>query len=146
MDTSGLEAGHLIPGTRMRVAPQFASVMVDNITLNRWSRTFQHEEFMRNCTAWLRDRQLNFVWQRGLDSEDGPGTAEELMKSLFMLLVTSFCYGGLHMLAWQSGIFRKDGADQVVWKLSCLLLTGLGPLALSVWVCLKMWRGADSHL
>jgi len=93
---------------------------------------------MRNYTVWFRDRQSSFAWQRGLDSEDGPGIADELIKSLFMLLVTSLCYGGLYMLAWQSGILGKNVADQVLWKLSCLLLTGLGPLVLSVWSGLKM--------
>lgn len=66
-DTSRLKAGHLIPGTPMRIAPQFESVEVDNITLRRWSRTFQHEELSRNYTVWLRDRQPNVAWPRGLD-------------------------------------------------------------------------------
>ena len=56
------------------------------------------------------------------------------------------CYGGLHMLAWQSGVSRKSGLDQVFWKLSCLLLMGLGPFALAVWAGLKAWRGPDAHL
>jgi hypothetical protein len=145
-DTSRLKAGQLIPGTPIRVAPQFESVEVDNITLERWSRTFKHEEFSKNYAVWLRDRQPNFAWPRGLDSEHGPEIAEELMNSLFMLLVTSLCYGGLHMLAWQSAILKKTGVDQVFWKLSCLLLMGLGPFALSVWAGLKAWHGADAHL
>jgi hypothetical protein len=145
-DTSRLEAGQLIPGTPVRVALQFESVEIDDITLKRWSRTFQGEEFTSNYTVWLRDRQPNFAWPRGLDSKDGPGIADELIKSLFMLLVTSLCYGALHMLAWQSGILRKNVADQVLWKLSCLLLMGLGPFALSVWTSLKVWGGADAHL
>jgi hypothetical protein len=59
------------------------------------------------------------------------------MNSLFMLVVTSLRYGGLRMLAWQSDSLRRTGVDQVFWKLSCLLLIGLRPFALSVWAGLK---------
>ena len=146
-DTSRFEAGQLIPETPFRVAPQFQSVDVDNITLARWTRTFQHEELSKNYTVWLRDRQPNFAWPRGLDdSVDGPRIAEELLKALFMLLVTSMCYGGVHMLAWQSDVLRKTGPDRVFWNISCLLLMALGPFAMSVWIGLKSWGGADAHL
>jgi membrane protein implicated in regulation of membrane protease activity len=64
---------------------------------------------------------------------------------MFMLLVTSMCCGGLHMLAWQSDVLAT-GPDEVFWKLSCLLLMALGPSALSVWAGLKARRGADAHL
>lgn len=84
----------------MQLAPQFQSVEVDNITLEQWSRTFRHEEHCKNYAVWLRDRQPNFAWPRGLDSECGPEIAKELMNSLFMLLVTSLCYGGLYMPVW----------------------------------------------
>lgn len=146
-NTVRLTAGQLIPGTPMLLAPQFETVKVDEITLKRWKRTFEHEELNRNFTVWLRDRQPNFAWPRGLDDSDkGPSIAEELLKSMFVLLLTSMCYGGLHMLAWQSGVFKKNGTDQVLWKFSCLLLMGLGPFALSVWASLKAWRGPDAHL
>lgn len=146
-DTSQIKTGELIPGTITRLAPQFESLAIDNITLRRWSRTFQHDELSMNYTVWLRDRQPNFAWPRGLDdSVDGPRIAEELFKAMFMLLVTSMCYGGLHMLAWQSGVLRETGPVEVFWKLSCLLLMALGPFALAVWGSLKMWRGADAHL
>jgi hypothetical protein len=45
--------------------------------------------------------------------------------------------------SWQSGILRKIVADQVLWKLSSLLLIGLGPLALSAWSGLKVWGGTS---
>lgn len=137
--TLKLKAGQLIPGTPVRVAPEFPSLDIDRITLDRWTRTFQHEELSKNCTVWLRDRQPNFAWPRGLDStNDGPKIAEELLKSMSMLLVTSMCYGGLHMLAWQSEVLRKTGPDEVFWKLSCMLLVGFGPFAMSVWISLKV--------
>lgn len=146
-DTSQIKTGELIPGTVTRLAPQFESLAIDNITLRRWSRTFQHNELSMNYTVWLRDRQPNFAWPRGLDdSTDGPRIAEEPLKAMFMLLVTSMCYGGLHMLAWQSGVLRETGPAEVFWKLSYLLLMALGPFALAVWGSLKMWRGADAHL
>jgi hypothetical protein len=146
-DILRVNARQNIPGTPFHLAPQFQSLEVDNITRERWKRTFEHEEFSRNYTVWLRDRQPNFAWPRGLDdSEDGPRIAEELMSSLFMFLLTSLGYGGLHMLAWQSGILRETGPDRMLWKVSCLLLMGLGPFALAVWAGLKAWRGADAHL
>ena len=146
-DAIRVNAGDLIPGISVRLAPQFQSLMVDETTLERWSRTFQHDELSMNYTVWLRDRQPNFAWPRGLDDRvDGPRIAEELLKAMFMLLITSMCYGGVHMLAWQSGALKRTGSDRVFWKLSCLLLMSLGPFALSVWAGLKTWRGADAHL
>ncbi|KAL8685371.1 MAG: hypothetical protein Q9218_007803, partial [Villophora microphyllina] len=146
-ETAYIAAGQLVPGTTLQLAPQFASLLVDRVTLERWRRTFQHDELSMNYTVWLRDRQPNFAWPRGLDdSVDGPRIAEELLKALFMLLVTSMCYGGLHMLAWESGVLRRTGPANVYWKLSCLLLMTLGPFALAVWAGLKIWRGADAHL
>ena len=59
---------------------------------------------------------------------------------MFMLLVTSMCYGGLHMLARQSGVLRETGSAEIFWKLSCSLLIALEPFALAVWGSLKMWR------
>ena len=146
-NTLRIEAGKVVPGTTMQLAPQFRSLTVDQVTIERWRRTFQHDELSRNYTVWLRDRQPNFAWPRGLDdSADGPKIAEELLKAMFMLLVTSMCYGGLHMLAWQSGVLRNTGPQEVFWRVSCLLLMALGPFALSVWTGLKTWRGADAHL
>ena len=146
-DTLKVMAGELVPGTTMRLAPQFESLLLDKIALERWSRTFQHDELDNNYTVWLRDRQPNFAWPRGLDDRvDGPRIAEELLKALFMLLVTSMCYGALHMLACNSNVLRKTGGSEVLWKLSCLLLMTLGPFALSVWAGLKMWRGAAAHM
>lgn len=125
-------AGQLIPGTALRLATQFESLVVNDIALERWRRTFQNNNLNMNYTVWLRDSQPNFTWPRSLDdSVDGPRIAEELLKAISMLLVTSMCYGGLHMLAWQSGILAT-GPDEVFWKLSCLLLMALGPFALSV--------------
>lgn len=139
-------ARELIPGTALRLATQFESLVIDQIALERWSRTFQHNELSTNYTVWLRDRQPNFAWPRRLDdSVDGPRITEELLKAMFMLLVASMFYGGLHVLAWHSGILAT-GSDEVFWKLCCLLLTALGPFALSVWAGLKTWRGADAHL
>ncbi len=63
-----------------------------------------------------------------------------------MLLVTSLFYGGLHVLAWNSAVLRTESVEETFWKLSCLLLIGLGPLAFSVWAGLKTWRGPDAHL
>ena len=147
LDSPRIKAGELVPGTTVKLAPQFESLAVDEITLRRWGRTFQHDELSMNYTVWLRDRQPNFAWPRGLDDRvDGPRIAEELLKAMFMLLITSMCYGGLHMLVWQSGVLKKTGAAGVYWKLSCLLLMALGPFALAVWGSLKMWRGADAHL
>lgn len=141
-----LFAGQLIPGTREHIDDQFRSVEVDNITLERWRRALQSPEYQNNYTIWLRDRQPNFAWPRGLDSEDGPVIADELIKSLFMLLVTSLFYGGLHMLAWDSLVLKAKSTEETFWKLSCLLLMVLGPFAFSVWAGLKAWRGPDAHL
>ncbi|KAK3377234.1 hypothetical protein B0T24DRAFT_592848 [Lasiosphaeria ovina] len=141
-------AGEAVLDSGMHVAPQFASLDVDAITLRRWARTFAHDDatYCRNYTVWLRDRQPNFAWPRGLDSTEGAQIGEELIKSLFMFLVTSLAYGGLHMLGWQASALPASGAPQVFWKLSCLLLMTVGPVSLAVWAGLKAWRGADAHL
>lgn len=144
--TVHLYAGQRIPETREHIDGQFRSVEVDDITLECWRRALQSPEYQYNYSIWLRDRQPNFSWPRGLDSENGPAIAEELIKSLFMLLITSLFYGGLHMLAWESLVLKPRSAEETVWKLSCLLLMGLGPLAFSVWAGLKAWRGPDAHL
>lgn len=144
--TTHLKAGQLIPGTQERIHAQFPSVEVDTITMERWRRGLPNLSYHNNYAVWLRDRQPNFAWPRGLDGPDGPAIAEELIKSPFMLLLTSLCYGGLHILAWDSAVLRTKGAEETFWKLSCLLLMALGPMAFSVWASLKAWRGADAHL
>jgi hypothetical protein len=63
-----------------------------------------------------------------------------------MFLITSLCYGGLHMLAWGSGTVGGTSTTQILWRISCLLLMGIGPFAYIVWLGLKLWRGADAHL
>lgn len=130
-----------------RLAPVFESLQVDDTTLERWRRSFLQHHMTSNYAVWLRDRQPNFAWPRGLDdSEDGPRIAEELLVSMMMLLLTGLGYGGLHMLAWNSGALKKTGAAQVFWKLSCLLLMGTVPFAFCVWFGLKKWKGGDAHL
>jgi hypothetical protein len=144
-----LAAGQRIPGTREHVAPQFRCVEVDGITLARWARALHAAAFLReNYSIWLRDRQPNFVWPRGLDSaEDGAAIADELVKALATFLATSLGYGGLHMLAWESGALRgAGGSEETLWKLACLTLVVLGPAAFVGWAGLRMWRGPDAHL
>ncbi|RDL35312.1 uncharacterized protein BP5553_07243 [Venustampulla echinocandica] len=143
--TVRLEPGKPIPGTSMHLSPRFESLELDTITLERWRRALKSEAYNCNYTVWLRDRQPNFSWPRGLDSDDGPAIGEELMKSLTMLTVTSLFYGSIHMLAWNSNVLRTTGKDQIFWKLSCLQLMVLGPFALAIWTGLKM-RGSDAHL
>jgi hypothetical protein len=146
-ETTVIEAGNLIPETSLKLASHFTSAEFDTTCIKRWRRTFQRENLTRNYTVWLRDRQPNFAWPRGLDdSQDGPQIAEELLKSLFMFLITSLCYGGLHMLAWGSGTVGGTSTTQILWRISCLLLMGIGPFAYIVWLGLKLWRGADAHL
>ncbi|KAJ4367805.1 hypothetical protein N0V86_009641 [Didymella sp. IMI 355093] len=141
------KAGESVPDTPYKLASQFLSLHVDEVTTKRWRRTFAREDLTRNYTVWLRDRQPNFAWPRGLDdSRDGSRIAEELLKSLFMLLLTSLCYGGLHMLAWGSSTVGRTPLTQMLWKVSCLLLISIGPFAYAVWLGLKLWRGADAHL
>ncbi|KAL6354465.1 hypothetical protein LRP88_11802 [Fusarium phalaenopsidis] len=112
-----------------------------------WRRTFEHDEYSHNYTVWLRDRQPNFAWPRGLDnSADGPKISQELVNSLFMLLVTSLCYGGFHMLAWDSAALAPSGHKRVLWKVASLLVLTVGPLGMVMWVGLRVWRGADAHL
>ncbi|KAJ5774279.1 hypothetical protein N7457_009175 [Penicillium paradoxum] len=141
-----LEAGQRIPGTREHVDSQFQCVEVDDITLTRWNRALRTRHFICNYSVWFRDRQPNFVWPRGLDSKNGSVIADELLKGLFASLVTSLCYGGLHMLAWDSAALDKTGLAETFWKLSCLNLVVFGPLGFVIWAGLKVWRGPDAHL
>ena len=141
-----LQAGDAIPGTQEHVDPQFKSVEVDTITLDRWSRGLCNRSLLCNYSVWLRDRQPNFAWPRGLDSDDGGAIADELVKALFTFLITSLCYGSLHMLAWDSAAFNAAGFEEIFWKFSCLNLIVLGPFAFTVWAGLKTWRGPDAHL
>lgn len=52
-DTSRVLTGELIPGTALRFAAQFESLVIDEIALERWGRTFQHNELITNYTIWL---------------------------------------------------------------------------------------------
>lgn len=140
-----IQSGQTIPDTTMKLGPQFECLDVDAITLERWTRALKSEVYNSNYTVWLRDRQPNFAWPRGLDSDDGPAISAELMKSLTMLTVTSLFYGAIHMLAWGSTAIKTTGISQILWKLSCLQLMVLGPFALAVWAGLKMC-GSDAHL
>ena len=73
-----------------------------------------------NCTIRVCDSQPSFAWPYGLDdSVDGPRIAEKLLKAMFMLPITGMCRGGLHMLAWRSGVLRESEPAEVFWKLSC---------------------------
>lgn len=150
--TTLLQSGQRIPGTNEHVDHRFRLVEVDSITLHRWHRALSSHPssssafFRGNYSIWLRDRQPNFVWPRGLDSTDGPAIADELVKSLFTALITSLSYGSLHILAWDSAVLHPNSAEEMLWKISCLNLEVLGPFAFIVWAGLKGWRGPDAHL
>ncbi|XHG04800.1 hypothetical protein AWENTII_008052 [Aspergillus wentii] len=120
-----LQAHQLIPHTDVRIDAQFASIEVDSITLERWRRTLNGpRHYQCNYSVWLRDRQPNFCWPRGLDSADGPVIAAELTKSALMFLATSLCYGAMHLFAWDADVMRPRSAQETFWRLSCLLLVG----------------------
>lgn len=59
---------------------------------------------------------------------------------LFVLLVTlSFLYGGLHLAAWSNSF--PSSMECMLWKISCLIMMGMLPLAIGVWfVCSKTVR------
>lgn len=98
-------------------------------------------------TVWLRDRQPNFEWPRGLDdSFDGPRLAEELFEGHVHAtydepLLWRVAYDGIAVRRSQT-----DWLAKAFWKISSLLLMALGPFALSLWAGLKTWRGVDVHL
>ena len=142
-----LHPGQPISGTNTCIDSQFASIEIDQVTLNRWQHTLRFpQKYHNNYAVWLRDRQPNFNWPRGLDTPDGHAIADELTRCFLMFLATSLCYGALHLLAWDSGVLQPQTAQDTWWKTASLLLVGLGPLAFALWAIMKLVRGPDAHL
>lgn len=100
-----LKAGQSIPGTREHVDPQFSSLKWTRLlsTVGNELCVRSTRSLLRNYSVWLRDRQPNFAWPRGLDSDDGHVIADEL-SGPFSCSSSQVCATGVY-ICWH-GILR----------------------------------------